>query len=150
MERSIILGYKPDVIIVDYGDLLKSSQYYKEKRLEIGNIYEELRGLAGEFNVPVITASQSNRSSEEGEIIVGSQISEDYSKVMIGDFVFSVHRKIEDKLAKTARVFIIKNRFGPDGITFPSKFDTSNGNLNIYEGSSIQGKETKKSNAKVK
>lgn len=143
IDKMIKLGIKPDLVIVDYGDLLKAPQYYKEKRLELGNIFEELRGLAGEFKVPLWTASQANRSGAETDIISGEQISEDYSKIMIGDFIFSISRKVEDQVYKTARIFIIKNRFGVDKITFPAKFDVSNGNLNIYEEKSVQGQELK-------
>jgi len=143
VDKMIKLGLPPDLIIVDYGDLLKAPQYYKEKRLELGNIFEELRGLAGEFKVPVWTASQANRSGAETDIISGEQVSEDYSKIMIGDFIFSTSRKVEDQVYKTARIFIIKNRFGVDKITFPAKFDVSNGNLNIYEEKSVQGQELK-------
>ena len=142
-DKMVKFGIKPHIIIVDYGDLLKAPQYYKEKRLELGNIFEELRGLAGEFQVPVWTASQANRSASETDIISGEQISEDYSKIMIGDFIFSISRKVEDQVHKTARVFIIKNRFGVDKITFPAKFDVSNGNLNIYEEKSVQGQQLK-------
>jgi len=143
IDKCIQLGQKPDMIIVDYGDLLKAPTFYKEKRLEIGNIFEELRGLAGLYQIPVWTASQSNRSGAEGDYISGEQVSEDYSKIMIGDFIFSISRKLEDTVHKTARVYIIKNRFGADKILFPAKFDVSNGNLNIYESESMQGKDAK-------
>ena len=39
---------------------------------------------------------------------------------------------------------VIKNRFGPDGITFPSKMNTSNGRIDIHEGSSVQGQSAQK------
>lgn len=97
----------------------------------------------------------SHNSGAEGDYISGEQVSEDYSKIMIGDFIFSISRKLEDTVHKTARIYIIKNRFGADKILFPAKFDVSNGNLNIYESESIQGKgaktqmeDSKKSNLK--
>jgi hypothetical protein len=46
------------------------------------------------------------------------KISESYGKVMVADFVLSLSRKVQDKLAGTGRWHVIKNRFGPDGITF--------------------------------
>ena len=52
---------------------------------------------------------------------------------MIADFVMSMSRKVEDKVSKTARFHIIKNRFGVDGITFPSKMDTELGKIDIYK-----------------
>ena len=135
-------GKKPDLIIVDYADLLRG--HGKEIRHELGNIYEDLRGLAGEYEIPVWTASQANRSALEDDIIGAEKIAESYSKIMTADFVLSLSRKIEDKLANTGRWHVIKNRFGPDGITFPSKMNASNGQIDIYVDTSIQGKETTK------
>ena len=36
---------------------------------------------------------------------------------------------------------MIKNRFGPDGITYPAKVNTNTGIINIFESSSVGGKE---------
>jgi hypothetical protein len=47
-------------------------------------------------------------------------------------------------LAGTGRWHVIKNRFGPDGITLPSKMNTSNGQFDIYTDTSLQGKDTQK------
>lgn len=138
LDRCTMMGKKPDLIIVDYADLLRGAG--KEIRLELGNIYEDLRGLAGEYEVPVWTASQANRSALEDDVIGAEKIAESYSKIMTADFVLSLSRKIEDKIAGTGRWHVIKNRFGPDGITFPSKMNMSNGQINIYEETSVQGK----------
>lgn len=142
IERCRANGFPPDMIIVDYADLLRGKG--KEVRLELGNIYEDLRGLAGEHEIPVWTASQANRSALEDDIIGAEKIAESYSKIMTADFVVSLSRKIEDKIAGTGRWHVIKNRFGPDGITFPSKMNASNGKIDIYVDTSIQGKETTK------
>ena len=116
----------------------------QEKRHELEGIYEDLRGMAGEYEIPVWTASQANRSALEEDVIDASKISESYGKVMVADFVLSLSRKIQDKLAGTGRWHVIKNRFGPDGITLPSKMNTSNGQFNIYTDTSVGGKETQK------
>jgi hypothetical protein len=60
---------------------------------------------------------------------------------MTADFVVSLSRKIEDKMAGTGRLHVIKNRFGPDGITLPSKANLSNGKFDIFTETSIGGKE---------
>ena len=142
IEKCIMQGMKPDVIIVDYADLLRG--HGTEKRHELEGIYEDLRGLAGEYEVPVWTASQANRSALEEDVIGAEKIAESYGKVMVADFVISLSRKVQDKLAGTGRWHVIKNRFGPDGITLPSKMNTSNGQINIYADTSIQGKDAKK------
>ena len=109
--------------------------------MNIYYIYEDLRGLAGEYEVPIWTASQANRSSLEEEIIDASKVAEAYSKVMIADFVVSVSRKVEDKIANTSRFHVIKNRFGIDGVTFPASMNTNIGKIQIYESSTQSGRE---------
>ena len=144
IEKMILLGKRPDLVIVDYADLLRGAVSRKEMRHELESIYEDLRGVAGEYEVPVYTASQANRSALEQDVIEADKISESYAKVMIADFVLSLSRKVTDKIAGTGRWHIIKNRFGPDGLTLPSKMNMSNGQIHIYEETSVQGKDTKK------
>lgn len=86
----------------------------------------------------------THNSALEQDVIEADKISESYSKVMIADFVLSLSRKVTDKIAGTGRWHIIKNRFGPDGLTLPSKMNMSNGQIHIYEETSVQGKETNK------
>ena len=131
----------PDVVIVDYADILRDTSGVKEYRLALGNIYEDLRGMAGEYDIPIWTASQANRSSLEEDVIEADKIAEAYSKVMTADFIMSVSRKATDKIANTGRVHVIKNRFGVDGITYPANINTNVGSIEIFEGNSWQGKE---------
>jgi hypothetical protein len=144
IESCILQGYTPDLIIVDYGDLVKPIGGFKEIRHQLENIYEDLRSLAGEFKIPIWTASQANRSALDEEIIGGEKISESFAKLMVADFVISLSRKIQDKIGGTGRWHVIKNRFGPDGMTFPSKMNTSTGLIQLYEESTPQGRDTKK------
>lgn len=142
IEKCIMQGKKPDIVIVDYADLLRG--HGQEKRHELESIYEDLRGMAGEYEIPVWTASQANRSALEEDVIGAEKIAESYNKVMIADFIISLSRKVQDKLAGTGRWHVIKNRFGPDGITLPSKMNTSNGQIHIYADTSVQGQQTQK------
>ena len=134
-----IQGTKPDLVLVDYADILKGMG--SEKRHVLENIYDDLRGLAGEIECPIWTASQANRSSLEEDVIDATKVAEAYSKVMIADFVVSVSRKVEDKIANTSRFHVIKNRFGIDGITFPSSMNTNIGKIEIYESTTQSGQE---------
>ena len=139
LKQIELSGLDIDLVIVDYADILRGIG--TEKRHVLENIYEDLRGLAGEVEVPIWTASQANRSSLEEEIIDATKVAEAYSKVMIADFVISVSRKVEDKIANTSRFHVIKNRFGIDGITFPSSMNTSTGNIQIYEATTQSGRD---------
>jgi len=140
IEKMITLDNKPDVIIVDYADLLlshsnKSDSTYAEQ----GGVYIDLRGMSGELEIPIWTASQTNRSAIDSEVIEADKIADSYAKVMNADFIMSWSRKSKDKLNDTARAHIMKNRFGPDGITFPCKMNTNTGYIEVYEGNSPDG-----------
>ena len=140
IDKMIATDNKPDVIIVDYADLLlsysnKSDSTYAEQ----GGVYIDLRGMSGELGIPIWTASQTNRSAIDSEVIEADKIADSYAKVMNADFIMSWSRKSKDKLNNTARAHIMKNRFGPDGITFPCKMDTNTGFIEVYEGNSAEG-----------
>lgn len=141
LEKTIMLGNTPDLIIVDYGDLLKINTK-KDKHEALEELYEELRGMAGEYSIPVWTASQAGRSALEDDIIEADKIASSYGKVMVADFLMSLSRKVEDKMSGTGRGHVIKNRFGPDGITLPSKINTNNGQFQFFEPQTAQGKQT--------
>ena len=144
LQQCELQGIKPDMVLVDYADIMKSTQHFSEKRHAIGLIYEELRGVAGEFDIPIWTASQANRSALDEDVIEAQKVSESYQKIMTADFVMSLSRKVEDKIGNTGRFHVIKNRFGPDGLTYPAKVNTNTGFVEIYESSSVDGKEQQK------
>ena len=141
MKQLEMQSIKPDMVIVDYADIVKPLGTFREKRHSIGDNYERLRELAGEFEIPVWTASQANRSSLEEDVIDASKVSEDYSKVMTSDFVMSISRKVEDKISNTARCHVIKNRFGVDGMTYPMMMNTNIGKIEIFESNTQSGKQ---------
>ena len=141
MKQLEMQSIKPDMVIVDYADIVKPLGTFREKRHSIGDNYERLRELAGEFEIPVWTASQANRSSLEEDVIDASKVSEDYSKVMTSDFVMSISRKVEDKISNTARCHVIKNRFGVDGMTCPMMMNTNIGKIEIFESNTQSGKQ---------
>ena len=140
-ERIHTLGTKIDMIIVDYADILRPihSDRNSNSYQEAGGIYEELRSIAGELQVPIWSASQSNRAAMDEDIIQANNIADSYRKIMTADFVMSLSRKVTDKVNNTARFHIIKNRFGPDGLTFPSKMNAGCGQIEIFSESSREG-----------
>ena len=141
LKRIINLGTEVDMVVVDYADILKDTGNSREVRHALGNIYEDLRGLAGEFQFPIWTASQANRSALDEDVIEATKVSESYQKIMTADFVMSLSRKVEDKVANTGRFHVIKNRFGPDGITYPAMVNTNTGKIEIYYSTSVNGQQ---------
>ena len=133
LEKLRMRSIEVDMIIIDYGDLLRPVRYQKEKRNELESIYEELRGMATEYKCPVWTASQTNRSGLNAEVITMESISEAFNKCFVADFIFTISRTIEDKVANSGRLFIAKNRNGPDGLVYPLFMDTSNVRIKVLE-----------------
>ena len=126
-------GINPDMIIVDYADLLRPVKSTSEKRHELETIYEDLRAIAQDYECPVWTASQTNRSGLNAEVITMEAISEAFNKCFVADFIFSLSRTATDKQANKGRIFIAKNRNGPDGLVFPVFMDTSNVSIKVLE-----------------
>jgi len=131
LSRLVKRGINPGMVIIDYGDLLKPVVVRKEKRNELESIYEEMRAISAEFECPVWTASQTNRSGLSAEVITMEQISEAFNKCFVADFIFSVSRTIEDKQNNKGKIFIAKNRNGPDGMVYNIFMDTSNVNIKV-------------------
>ena len=140
IEKLRASGFNPNLIIIDYADLLKSGNSNRDGLYaELGGIYEELRGLSGEQQIPIWTATQTNRAAIDHEIIGADSVGDSYKKVQTADFIMSVSRKTKDKLSNTGRIHIVKNRFGPDGMTFPAKIDTFHGIMDIFAANSADG-----------
>ena len=140
IEKLKQIGFAPDLIIIDYADLLKSGNGNRDGLYaELGGIYEELRGLSGEHGIPIWTATQTNRAAIDHEVIQADSVGDSYKKVQTADFIMSVSRKTKDKLSNTGRIHIVKNRFGPDGMTFPAKIDTFHGIMDVFAATSADG-----------
>ena len=135
LEKLKMRNINVDMIIVDYADLLRPVRMQREKRNELETIYEELRGIASEMECPIWTASQTNRSGLNAEVITMEAISEAFNKCFVSDFIFTVSRTVDDKVANGGRVFVAKNRNGPDGLVFPIFMDTSTVSIKVLQPS---------------
>lgn len=131
IERLNVKGFKPDIIIIDYADIMRSTRQYDSLRHELKLVYEELRGFASEKGIPIWTASQSNKEGSNSDIVDLSNMSEAYGKAMVADVVLSVSRKSHEKATGWGRLFVAKNRAGRDGLVYPIKIDTARSKFEI-------------------
>jgi replicative DNA helicase len=127
------LGIEPDLVIIDYVDLLSSKRKSTDRKFEIDDIYTSTKGLARELNIPIWSVSQVNRAGSKDDVIEGDKAAGSYDKMMITDFAMSLSRKKEDKVNNTGRFHVMKNRYGMDGITYRIKADTSTGHFEITD-----------------
>jgi replicative DNA helicase len=125
------LGIEPDLILIDYIDLLSTRKRNVDRKGEIDDIYTSTKGLARELNLPIWSVSQVNRAGAKDDVIEGDKAAGSYDKMMITDLSISLSRKKEDKVNGTGRFHIMKNRYGMDGLTFQVDVNTSNGHIII-------------------
>jgi len=133
-QKCLDQGFKPDLILIDYLDLLRpSNKRIIDKKEGIDDVYIDAKGMAKELDIPIWSVSQVNRLGAQDDIIEGDKAAGSYDKIMIGDFIVSLSRKRKDKIEGTGRLHIIKNRYGVDGITFKVEADLSVGKFKFYE-----------------
>lgn len=138
IERCILMNKKPDMVILDYPELLKMSGK-NEPRQSIDDIYKDLKGMAAEYDFPIWVVSQTNREGYKSDIVKGEHISEHFGKIFHCDVVIGWSRP--DKDGTDAYCHLIKNRYGIDGITLNSTMDTQIGDINISNEKYIDGEE---------
>jgi replicative DNA helicase len=125
------LGIKPDLILIDYIDLLSTKKKTVDRKGEIDDIYTSTKGLARQLNIPIWSVSQVNRAGAKDNVIEGDKAAGSYDKMMITDLSISLSRKKEDKVNGTGRFHIMKNRYGMDGLTYQVNVDTTIGKIEI-------------------
>jgi hypothetical protein len=141
IDRYTLLGLKPNLVIIDAPYLMKipyTSTMADHKTL--GEFYKDLRGLAGVKGFGLWGVDQVNREGSTKDEIGNDSISDSYAKLFALDFVASLSRKSKDKINSGARFHVTKSRLGPDGMTFPMKFDTNGSVLEMYHERSNEGK----------
>jgi len=104
-----------DMIIVDYGQLLKSQLQRGDRRHEITDSCEALRRIAGELKIPVWTAHQSNRPGAMSKVVQMEHVAEDFNVVAISDVCISVNHTDSERRSGRMRLFVMANRLGPTG-----------------------------------
>ena len=126
-------GFEPEIIINDYLDLMvanfnayREDDYSAQKRIS-----EELRALAQELQIPIITASQTNRGAKDKDVISGGDIAESFGKTMTTDLMMSINQTFKEKLENKCNLYIAKYRNGPSGRMIPLNIDYEK--MNLYE-----------------
>lgn len=108
-------GWRVDLVCVDYLDVVKPPYSNREEWQRLGDVAEELKGLAQRLSVPVWTATQVNRRAAGKNLITNEDSSGSYAKIFPADVVISMSpRNDEEEDKRYARLFVAKNRNGSD------------------------------------
>jgi len=117
--------FMPDMLVLDYADDMYINA--QNHRIDTSNLYKDLRRIAVERNIALVTASQANRAAERAKIITMENFSEDFSKAHTADIVLSYNQVKTEKPQGIARLFTAKVRNDSSGHTTVISQDYQNG-----------------------
>jgi len=114
-ELSLKKHFKPDIIFIDYLNICASSRFKPGGSVNsytyVKAIAEELRGLAVEFNVPVVSATQTTRSGFSNTDVDLTDTSESFGLPATADFMFALISTEELEQLNQIMVKQLKNRY---------------------------------------
>ncbi len=117
-------GIKLDAIVIDYLNLIHSpigNNSYER----IKNVTEQIRAISYVFNCPIISATQLNRAGFDQDNPDLATISESIGLAATADVIMSIFQNDEDRDLGIIRLGMMKNRYGPRGMTQPMRIDYS-------------------------
>lgn len=100
----------PDVLIIDYADLMEPTRHYNQRYEELQRISEELRAIGVEYEIPVWSASQTNKEGLTKVNVTLAEISQSFGKAMTADVVIALCQTPGEKAENKMRVGVAKNR----------------------------------------
>lgn len=125
-KYKLVQGFEPDVVLVDYGAILKSINNQFDKRNAIESNFEELRALADDYNVALWTAAQGNRGALSKKVVTMSDLAECFAIGNIVDVMVCMCQTMKEKPLKELRLYLPKIRDNPDSMMLSGKiiYDT--------------------------
>ena len=114
-ELALKKSFKPDIIFIDYLNICASSRYRANSNVNsysyIKAIAEELRGLAVETNVPIVSATQTTRSGFSSSDVDLTDTSESFGLPATADLMFALISTEELEEVNQIMVKQLKNRY---------------------------------------
>lgn len=125
----MVKKFVPDILIIDYADIMRSLNHYNDRRFELESIYNQVRNLGIEQHIPIVTATQLNRMSleklEAGKILTEGNIAESYGISRIIDCGVTINATPLDNAKNRSTIYVFKNRDGVCGDQFVMYVDFS-------------------------
>jgi replicative DNA helicase len=114
-ELALKKSFRPDIIFIDYLNICSSSRYRGNANINsytfVKAIAEELRGLAVEFNVPIVSATQTTRSGFSNNDVDLTDTSESFGLPATADLMFALIST--EELEELGQILVkqLKNRY---------------------------------------
>ena len=114
-ELTLKKGFRPDIIFIDYLNICTSSRYKAGTSANsytiVKSIAEELRGLAGKYNLPIFSATQTTRGGYQNSDVSLTDTSESFGLPATADLMFALISSEELEQMGQLMVKQLKNRY---------------------------------------
>lgn len=114
-----------DLVTVDYADIM-AAEYRSDKLMDnLREIYIDLRAIAHEFDLALLTATQTNRAGAGAVTAKATDVGDDFNKVRTADVLIGINATEAEKQVGEARLYWAASRNTRDGFTLRIKQDRS-------------------------
>lgn len=107
-------GFVPDMLILDYPDLMDYQAGANDQRVALGTLFKKLRGMAIERNLALAVVTQSNREGAGSKVVKDTNVAEDWSKIATADTIITFNRTKAEKDLGLARLWVSNARDDTD------------------------------------
>lgn len=123
LEKYRSKGIVFDLVVVDYADIM-APDFRTDNVIENSkSVYVDLRAIASEFNVAMLTATQTNREGYKATVAKAEHVAEDFNKVRTVDLMISINKTEEEASRGEARLYFAASRNQESGFTIFIKQD---------------------------
>jgi len=151
IRKLIATGFRPDIIILDYIDVVEPSRRFDDVNAGEGSVMRQFETMLLELDMAGWTAVQGNRSSIKADVVEADQMGGSIKKAQIGHFVVSIAKTLDQKDKSTATMAILKSRFGKSGMIFNDiVFDNARIQIEMGEDKHGHTRTEHKKNVEVK
>ena len=135
-ELALKKSFRPDVIFIDYLNICASSRFKGgniSSFFYVKAIADELRGLAVEFNVPIFSATQTNRTGFVSSDIGLEDTSESFGLPATADFMFALISNDELEGLGQMKIKQLKNRYNDPSINRAFIVGVDKSKMRLYD-----------------
>jgi replicative DNA helicase len=123
LDRYEAKGMKFDLVVVDYADIMAPNFRYNDVIENSKSVYVDLRAIAQEKDVAMLTATQTNREGYKATVAKAEHVAEDFNKVRTVDLMISINITDEERSKNEARLYFAASRNQESGFTLFIKQD---------------------------
>lgn len=118
-------GIKIDAVFVDYADLMAPNYRTNDLREDSKMIYTDLRSIGNDYNIAMLTASQTNRGGGSSETAKMEHLADNIEKARIADLVITINKTDEEADKGEARLYLAGSRNQQGNVSIKIKQDLS-------------------------